>query len=143
MDYIKMTDEFITAMEQPKGVDISEGEQGGVLSMRLCLIREEAEEVEDAVCLLADKVFNAELLGIDMTEEIKAAKAALLKELCDLQYVLSGFVVTFGLPFDEAFKRVHESNMSKLGPDGKPIYREDGKVLKGPNYKKPDLSDLV
>ena len=143
MDYIKMTDEFITAMEQPKGVDISEGEQGGVLSMRLCLIREEAEEVEDAVCLLADKVFNAELLGIDMTEEIKAAKAALLKELCDLQYVLSGFVVTFGLPFDEAFKRVHESNMSKLGPDGKPIYREDGKVLKGPTYKKPDLSDLV
>ena len=143
MDYIKMTDEFITAMEQPKGIDISEGEQGGVLSMRLCLIREEAEEVEDAVCLLADKVFNAELLGIDMTEEIKAAKAALLKELCDLQYVLSGFVVTFGLPFDEAFKRVHESNMSKLGPDGKPIYREDGKVLKGPNYKKPDLSDLV
>lgn len=143
MDYIKMTDEFITAMEQPKGVDISEGEQGGVLSMRLCLIREEAEEVEDAVCLLADKVFNAELLGIDMTEEIKAAKAALLKELCDLQYVLSGFAVTFGLPFDEAFKRVHESNMSKLGPDGKPIYREDGKVLKGPNYKKPDLSDLV
>ena len=143
MDYIKMTDEFITAMEQPKGVDISEGEQGGVLSMRLCLIREEAEEVEDAVCLLADKVFNAELLGIDMTEEIKAAKAALLKELCDLQYVLSGFAVTFGLSFDEAFKRVHESNMSKLGPDGKPIYREDGKVLKGPNYKKPDLSDLV
>ena len=143
MDYIKMTDEFITAMEQPKGVDISEGEQGGILSMRLCLIREEAEEVEDAVCLLADKVFNAELLGIDMTEEIKAAKAALLKELCDLQYVLSGFAVTFGLPFDEAFKRVHESNMSKLGPDGKPIYREDGKVLKGPNYKKPDLSDLV
>lgn len=143
MDYIKMTDEFITAMEQPKGVDISEGEQGGVLSMRLCLIREEAEEVEDAVCLLADKVFNAELLGIDMTEEIKAAKAALLKELCDLQYVLSGFAVTFGLPFDEAFKRVHESNMSKLGPDGKPVYREDGKVLKGPNYKKPDLSDLV
>ena len=143
MDYIKMTDEFITAMEQPKGVDISEGEQGGVLSMRLCLIREEAEEVEDAVCLLADKVFNAELLGIDMNEEIKAAKAALLKELCDLQYVLSGFAVTFGLPFDEAFKRVHESNMSKLGPDGKPIYREDGKVLKGPNYKKPDLSDLV
>ena len=143
MNYIKMTDEFITAMEQPKGVDISEGEQGGVLSMRLCLIREEAEEVEDAVCLLADKVFNAELLGIDMTEEIKAAKAALLKELCDLQYVLSGFVVTFGLPFDEAFERIHESNMSKLGPDGKPIYREDGKVLKGPNYKKPDLSDLV
>lgn len=43
----------------------------------------------------------------------------------------------------EAFKRVHESNMSKLGEDGKPILREDGKVLKGPNYKAPDLSDLI
>lgn len=43
----------------------------------------------------------------------------------------------------EAFKRVHESNMSKLGLDGKPILREDGKVMKGPNYKKPDLSDLI
>jgi len=44
---------------------------------------------------------------------------------------------------NEAFYRVHMSNMSKLGDDGKPIYREDGKVLKGPNYKAPDLSDLV
>lgn len=43
----------------------------------------------------------------------------------------------------EAFSRVHTSNMSKLGEDGKPIHREDGKVLKGPNYKAPDLSDLV
>lgn len=42
-----------------------------------------------------------------------------------------------------AFERVHESNMSKLGDDGKPIYREDGKVIKGPNYKKPDLSTVV
>jgi predicted HAD superfamily Cof-like phosphohydrolase len=45
--------------------------------------------------------------------------------------------------FDEAVRRVHKSNMSKLGYDGRPIFREDGKVLKGPNYKKPDLSDLV
>lgn len=44
---------------------------------------------------------------------------------------------------DEAFNRVHKSNMSKLGEDGKPILREDGKVLKGPSYKAPDLSDLV
>lgn len=43
----------------------------------------------------------------------------------------------------EAFRRVHASNMSKLGEDGKPIKREDGKILKGPNYKEPDLSDLV
>ena len=44
---------------------------------------------------------------------------------------------------EQALRRVHKSNMSKLGEDGKPIYREDGKVLKGPNYQPPDLSDLV
>jgi predicted HAD superfamily Cof-like phosphohydrolase len=44
---------------------------------------------------------------------------------------------------EQALRRVHASNMSKLGEDGKPIYREDGKVLKGPNYQPPDLSDLV
>ena len=67
----------------------------------------------------------------------------LLKELCDLQYVISGRAVAFGLPLQVAFNRVHASNMSKLGEDGKPIYREDGKVLKGPNYEPPDLKDLV
>ena len=44
---------------------------------------------------------------------------------------------------EQALRRVHRSNMSKLGEDGKPIYREDGKVLKGPNYQPPDLTDLV
>ena len=48
-----------------------------------------------------------------------------------------------GWDLDEALDRVHESNMTKLGEDGKPIRREDGKVLKGPNYKAPDLTDLV
>jgi predicted HAD superfamily Cof-like phosphohydrolase len=51
--------------------------------------------------------------------------------------------VEFGWDFDEAFKRVHESNMSKLDEEGKPIRRQDGKILKGPNYQAPDLRDLV
>ena len=51
--------------------------------------------------------------------------------------------VAFGLPLEVAFNRVHASNMSKLDDDGKPIYREDGKVMKGPNYKPPHLKDLV
>jgi hypothetical protein len=55
----------------------------------------------------------------------------------------SGFEYYGADTFYEAFIRVHNSNMSKLGPDGKPIMRDDGKVMKGPNYKKPDLSDLV
>jgi hypothetical protein len=49
----------------------------------------------------------------------------------------------FGLDLDEAMKRIFESNMSKLGDDGKPLRREGGKVLKGPNCQPPDLSDLV
>ena len=65
-----------------------------------------------------------------------------LKELADLVYVCYQYAQNMGWLLDEALNRVHESNMSKLDEDGKPIYREDGKVLKGPNYKPPDLSDL-
>ena len=65
-----------------------------------------------------------------------------LKELADLVYVCYQYAENMGWFLDEALNRVHESNMSKLGADGKPIYREDGKVLKGPGYKPPDLSDL-
>lgn len=67
----------------------------------------------------------------------------LLQEMCDLLYVVFDMAATFDLPIGEAFNRVHRSNMSKLGEDGKPIYREDGKVLKGPNYKKPNLKGLI
>jgi len=65
-----------------------------------------------------------------------------LKELADLVYVCYQYAENQRWFLDEALNRVHESNMSKLGEDGKPIYREDGKVLKGPGYKPPDLSDL-
>ena len=65
-----------------------------------------------------------------------------LKELADLVYVCYQYAENMGWFLDEAMNRVHESNMSKLDEDGNPIYRDDGKVLKGPNYKPPDLSDL-
>ena len=65
-----------------------------------------------------------------------------LKELADLVYVCYQYAENMGWFLDEALNRVHLSNMSKLDEDDKPIYREDGKVLKGPNYKPPDLSDL-
>ncbi len=65
-----------------------------------------------------------------------------LKELADLVYVCYQYAQNMGWFLDEALDRVHESNMSKLDEDGKPIYREDGKVLKGPNYKPPNLEDL-
>ena len=66
-----------------------------------------------------------------------------LKELADLVYVCYQYAANMNWDLDEAMHRVHESNMSKLDQDGKPIYREDGKVLKGPNYQPPDLSDLI
>jgi len=66
-----------------------------------------------------------------------------LKELADLVYVCYQYAENLGWDLDEALNRVHVSNMSKLGPDGQPIRREDGKVLKGPNYQPPTLIDLV
>jgi predicted HAD superfamily Cof-like phosphohydrolase len=67
-----------------------------------------------------------------------------LKQQSKVERALNEYLVFYGEDiFMEAFDRVHQSNMSKLGPDGKPIHREDGKVLKGPNYKEPDLTDLL
>ena len=66
-----------------------------------------------------------------------------MKELSDLVYVCYQYAANMGWDLDEALRRVHQSNMSKLGDGGKPIYREDGKVLKSKNYKPPTLSDLV
>ena len=66
-----------------------------------------------------------------------------LKELADLVYVCYQYAESMGWDLDTAMDRVHQSNMSKLGEDGKPIYRADGKVLKGPNYQPPTLTDLI
>ncbi len=65
-----------------------------------------------------------------------------LKEACDIVYVLVGWCVELGLPFNKAFSMVHENNMTKF-PDGKVITREDGKVLKPDDYKPVDLSGLI
>ena len=66
-----------------------------------------------------------------------------LKELADLVYVCYQYAENLGWDLDEALDRVHKSNMSKLGADGNPIRREDGKILKGPNYQPPNLNDIV
>ena len=93
-------------------------------ALRIKLIREEFQEVMSAI-------------------HEKKSKDSILKELCDLVYVCVGFADTFGWNFDEAFNRVHASNMSKLGEDGAPIYRDDGKILKSAQYKEPNLKELV
>ena len=69
--------------------------------------------------------------------------AEALKELADLVYVCYQYADNMNWFLDEALDRVHKSNMSKLDEDGHHIYRDDGKVLKGPNYKPPNLTDLV
>jgi len=106
------------------------------MELRRSLIVEEFTELMSEI----SQVSIALARGRKPTLEVREN---LLKELCDLQYVISGMAVAFGLPLQIAFNRVHSSNMSKLGEDGKPLYREDGKVLKGPNYEPPDLKDLV
>jgi NTP pyrophosphatase (non-canonical NTP hydrolase) len=95
------------------------------------LIREEQKEVEHAVVDLVET-------GLDNT----ALKESLLKELADLCYVCYQLAAAAGWDLDAALTLVHQSNMSKL-VDGKPVYREDGKVLKGCNYLPPDLEYLV
>ena len=91
---------------------------------------------KDLLRLVLVKEEYAEVLSATEAED-------LLKELADLVYVTYGYAATFGWDLDEAVRRVHASNMSKLDDKGEPIYREDGKVLKGPNYQEPDLTDLV
>jgi len=66
-------------------------------------------------------------------------RTALAKELADLLYVCYSAADNWNIPIDKVFDRVHQANMSKLGPDGKPVYREDGKIMKGPNYQPPQL----
>lgn len=102
---------------------------------------------------ISDEKTNALRINL-LAEELDELKEALeqgdlietLDALIDLQYVLDGAFLSFGLQHvkDAAFNEVHRSNMSKLGEDGKPIRREsDGKVLKGPDYFKPDIKQFV
>ena len=92
-------------------------------SLRISLINEELEELKKAI---SDKNI------------VEVADA-----LTDILYVAYGAGHAFGINLDKCFKEVQDSNMSKLGEDGKPIYNEHGKVMKGPKYFKPDLSKFL
>lgn len=118
---------FGSAIDQPLSPEL--------LKLRFNLIREESDELLDEIERIEIGLDD----GFSVTEE---NIGPLLKEMADLQYVLSGLAVTFGLPLEQAFLDVHKSNMTKLGRDGKPIVRSDGKLLKGPDYKEPDMKSL-
>ena len=91
--------------------------------LRLDLIKEELEELTEAMN-------NKDLLEV-------------ADALTDILYVTYGAGHAFGIDLDACFQEVQNSNMSKLGNDGKPIYNDQGKVMKGPNYFKPDLSKFI
>lgn len=93
------------------------------VNLRIELIAEELEELWDA-CEKKDLVEIADALT-------------------DILYVTYGAGHAFGIDLDKCFREVQRSNMSKLGEDGKPIYREDGKVMKGPNYSEPNLKKVL
>ena len=107
------------------------------------------QEVKKKPSLSSDKINNLRINLIE--EELKEFKEALTKKdlkevadaLTDILYVTYGAGHAFGINLDNCFDEVQKSNMSKLGDDGKPIYNENGKVLKGPNYFKPDLSKFL
>ena len=91
--------------------------------LRIDLIKEELQELTEAMN-------NKDLLEV-------------ADALTDILYVTYGAGHAFGIDLDKCFEEVQNSNMSKLGEDGNPIYNESGKVMKGPNYFKPDLSKFV
>jgi len=94
-----------------------------ITSLRYELIKEELDELKDAID----------------SKDIKEVADA----LTDILYVTYGAGHAFGINLDKCFEEVQNSNMSKLGSDGKPIYNDKGKVMKGPNYFKPDLNKFV
>jgi len=109
---------YACAIRDTPTIDVPEKE------LRINLIEEEVQELKDA------------LEAGDLVETFDA--------LLDILWVTYGAILTFGLPFEEGIQEVARSNRSKLGEDGKPIYRpEDGKVLKGKNYSPPDLKRII
>lgn len=95
------------------------------------------------------KKLRFELMKEENEEYLEAAQNNDLVEVADalgdMLYILCGTIIEHGMQdkIEEVFNEIQRSNMSKLGEDGKPIYREDGKVLKGPNYFKPDFSKIL
>ena len=107
------------------------------------------QEIKDKAEFPKEKIVQLryELIKEELEELNQAIKEKDIKEvadaLADILYVTYGAGHAFGIDLDKCFNEVQQSNMSKLGSDGKPIYNESGKVMKGPNYFKPDLSKFL
>jgi predicted HAD superfamily Cof-like phosphohydrolase len=123
-DYIQMVSDFHTVFDQrdgnkPRLINSNEGK------LRYSLLAEENNEYLEAV-------ESNDLVGI-------------ADALGDQLYIIYGTILKHGLQYkiEEVFREIHRSNMSKLGADGKPIYREDGKILKGPSYFRPNIKSII
>ena len=107
------------------------------------------QEIKEKAGFPKDKITSLryELIKEELSELKEAMDKKDLKEvadaLTDILYVTYGAGHAFGINLDKCFKEVQNSNMSKLNSDGKPIYNDKGKVMKGPNYFKPDFSKFV
>ena len=107
------------------------------------------QEVKNSSSLSTDKINELRISLIE--EELDELKKAIIDKdikevadaLTDILYVTYGAGHAFGIDLDRCFEEVQNSNMSKLGDDGKPIYNESGKVMKGPNYFKPNLKKFL
>lgn len=96
----------------------------------------------DDVRTLRKKLLEEEFIEYNVGED-KNDLVEIADALADLIYIAYGTAVAYGIPLDKVFAEVHRSNMAKLGPDGKPIYRDDGKVLKPAGWTPPDIKSIL
>lgn len=136
----KTREDKVAEFHKAMGLDLGSAPRVSLLALRASLIQEETREV----CEVMKEMERLMEFGKPIDDE---TWEHFMKELADLQYVLSGTVIafdrTYGTDFDVAFNRVHDSNMSKLDDDGKPIKNEMGKVIKGPNYKPANMKGVI
>ena len=118
----ELVGDFMESMDQEVRIKPSFPE-GDIQKLRFDLVEEELDELQ---------------YGIDNQDIVEIADA-----LTDLLYVVYGAGHAFGIDLDECFNEVHRSNMTKLGEDGRPLYRDDGKVMKGPSYEEPNLEQFL
>lgn len=126
---MKQAVEMLHEFHKAYGVDKTDRETPGNVTNKILRLR----------CDLIVEEFNEYCIACAGNDIVAIADA-----LADLTYVVIGTALAHGIHnFDDVFTEVHRSNMSKIGRDGKPIYRDDGKVLKGPNYIPPNIAALV
>lgn len=119
-------------------------------SLRLDLIVEEVNELIKAAAHEVIEVqagdireYNSIEFGVEHIEGQKVDYVEVADGLADIVYVCFGYAIEMGIDLMTVLREVHASNMTKLDESGRPIFREDGKVLKGPNYQKPNISVVI